>query len=292
METMICFFLKKTVRLKAMILNEFLYKRLLARLPKNRMSHYLGVLAHFKGSDSFNRKIIKKFASHYRIDLNEIEKPIEEYKSLGDFFSRRLKPGARPVKGPLIHPCDGTLIESGKIYDQVLIQAKGKSYKLSELTPDNPWMENFRKGSFFTYYLAPHNYHRVHSPVDCKVKWSVLIPGELWPVNSWSVKNIKNLYCINERVVTGLEYDRGQMILVLVGATNVGSISLDFDPDIKTNSQRKRQRIFRHYPETRNLKVGDNFGAFRLGSTVIMLFDNHWDFSYKQRQEVKIGEKF
>ena len=153
-------------------------------------------------------------------------------------------------------------------------------------------MENFKEGSFFTYYLAPHNYHRVHSPISCEARWSLLIPGELWPVNSWSVKNLKNLYSINERVVTGLECDRGQIILAMVGATNVGSISLDFDPNIKTNSLKKKERVFRQYPEGRSLKVGDDFGAFHLGSTVILLFDKHWNFSYRRRQKVKMGEKF
>ena len=275
-----------------MILNDFLYKQLLLQLPKKWMSHYLGVLTHSKIPPAINRKIIKSFANHYRIDLSEIEKPIEEYQSLGDFFSRRLKPNARPFMSSLIHPCDGTLIESGKIYNHVLIQAKGKSYKLSEFIPDNPWMENFVEGSFFTYYLAPHNYHRVHCPINCKIKWSVLVPGDLWPVNSWGVRNFKNLYSKNERVITGLESDRGQIILALIGATNVGSISLAFNPDIKTNSLKKKERAFYRYSEKKHLKVGDDFGAFHLGSTVIMLFDKHWNFSYKQRQEVKMGEKF
>ncbi len=275
-----------------MVPGDFLYQKLLHQLPKKWMSHYLGALAHFNGPSSVNRKIIKSFASHYGVDLSELEKPIDEYKSLGDFFSRRLKPGVRPIKGSLIHPCDGTIIESGRIYDQILIQAKGKSYKLSEFIPDNPWVENFREGSFFTYYLAPHNYHRVHSPTNCEVRWSLLIPGELWPVNSWSVKNLKNLYVTNERVITGLECDQGQVILAMVGATNVGSISLAFDPNIKTNSPGKKERIFRQYSEGRILKVGEDFGAFHLGSTMILLFDKHWDFSYRKRQKVKLGEIF
>ena len=275
-----------------MDMNRFFYQQLLPKLPKKWMSHYFGILAHIKAPHSINQKIIRSFVRYYHVDLSELEKPIENYKSLGDFFSRRLKAGARPIQSSLIHPCDGTLIESGKIYDQVLIQAKGKSYKLYDFIPDNPWMENFKEGSFFTYYLAPHNYHRVHSPLGCKVRWSVVIPGELWPVNSWSVKNLKNLYAINERVVTGLESDQGRVILAMVGATNVGSISLAFDPGIETNFPKKKEKVFRQYPEARILNVGDDFGVFHLGSTVILLFDKCWDFSYKREQKVKMGENF
>ena len=272
-----------------MAFHSFLHEQMLPKLPKKWISHWVGLMAHLNGPSWVNQKLIKAFASYYGIDLDEAEKPIEQYRSLGEFFSRRLKPGARPVESPLIHPCDGVLVESGKIHDQILIQAKEKSYSLSELTPKNPWMENFNGGFFFTYYLAPHNYHRVHSPVRCKVKWSTHIPGDLWPVNGWSIKNVDGLYTVNERVVTGLECDQGQVILIMVGATNVGSISVGFDSGIKTNME-KGEVVHRTYKEGKNFESGQEFGIFHLGSTVIVLFDQSWSFSYKESQKVKMGE--
>ena len=220
-------------------------------------------MAHLNGPSWVHQKLIKAFASYYRIDLDEAEKPIGQYRSLGEFFSRRLKSGARPLQGSLVHPCDGVLVESGRIHDQILIQAKGKSYRLSQLTPKNPWMENFNGGSFFTYYLAPHNYHRVHSPVQCKVKWSTHIPGDLWPVNGWSIKNVDGLYTVNERVVTGLECDQGQVVLIMVGATNVGSISVGFDPGIRTNME-EREIIQRTYKKEKSLNLEKSLGFFIL----------------------------
>lgn len=272
-------------------MNNFLYDQVIPQLPKKWMSHFVGKLAHLSLPSQLNQPLIKAFAQHYNIDLSEIEKPIEDYQTLGEFFSRRLKPGARPIFGEVIHPCDGVLIESGKIHEELLIQAKGKSYSLSEFLPDNPWAQDFKEGSFFTYYLAPHNYHRVHSPVSGEVRWTTVVPGELWPVNSWSVKNVKDLYAINERVITGLETEKGKVILVMVGATNVGSMSFSFDPNIKTNNPRKKEVVHRQYDSGRFLKVGDEFGAFHLGSTVVAIYEKSWDLSHIERTAVLMGQK-
>jgi len=274
-----------------MTINNLLYDQIMPQLPKKWMSHYVGMMAHLKMPAKLNRPLVKIFAKHYKIDLDEIEKPIEDYKSVGEFFSRRLKKEARPVLGEVVHPCDGVLIESGKIHKELLIQAKGKSYSLNEFLPENPWAEDFKEGSFFTYYLAPHNYHRVHSPVTGEVKWSTLVPGELWPVNSWSVKNVESLYAVNERVVTGIKTERGKMILVMVGATNVGSMSFTFDPNIKTNSPRKKEVVQRTYEEGRAINTGEEFGTFHLGSTVVAIYDKNWDLSHKERTAVLVGQK-
>lgn len=275
----------------AKTLNNFLYDRVMPQLPKKWMSHFVGKAAHLKMPQPLNQPLIQAFAKHYEINLEEIEKPLDDYATLGEFFSRKLKPEARPIQGDLIHPADSQLIESGKIHDDLLIQAKGKSYKLEEFLPDNPWAEDFKEGSFFTYYLAPHNYHRVHSPVTGEVKWSVLVPGELWPVNSWSVKNVDGLYAINERVIAGIETEHGKMILVMVGATNVGSMSVTFDPNIKTNDPRKKETVFRKYDTGRPLEVGEEFGTFHLGSTVVAIYDKNFDLCHQARAAVQVGQK-
>jgi phosphatidylserine decarboxylase len=275
----------------AEIVNHFLYDQVMPQLPKKWLSHFVGKAAHWRLPRALNQKLIRQFATHFQIDLDEIEKPLEDYRTLGEFFSRRLKPGVRPILGDVVHPCDSLLIASGRIHQELLIQAKGKSYKLHEFLPDNPWAEAFKEGSFFTYYLAPHNYHRVHAPVTGRVCWTTVVPGELWPVNAWSVKNVQDLYAINERVITGLETDRGRMILVMVGATNVGSMSLSFDPNITTNNPRKTARVHREYDQGRPLQVGDEFGVFHLGSTVVALYDSQWSLPAFDRQAVRMGQK-
>ena len=249
-----------------MTISNWLYAHVMPQLPKKWVSHYLGALAHCKTPSLVNQKIIHAFAQFYQIDLQEIEKPLENYRSLGEFFARRLKGGSRPILGEPIHPCDGLLIESGRIHQDVLIQAKGQNYSLQDFIPDNPWAQDFSAGSFFTYYLAPHNYHRVHSPVAGQVKWSTLVPGELWPVNRWSVQNVPDLYAINERVITGIETAKGRVLVVMVGATNVGSISMSFDPNIKTNCLNKNERVHRSYEEGRPLEVGGSGYRRRLYS--------------------------
>lgn len=275
-----------------MAFTHLFYDQVLPQLPKRWLSHYLGAAAHMNVPGKVNRRVVKAFADFYKINLNEMEKPLEEYHSLGEFFSRKLKVGARPIYGEVIHPCDSTLINSGKINGEILIQAKGKTFTLDNFIPENPWSEDFNEGSFFTYYLAPHNYHRVHAPVTGEVQWSTIVPGELWPVNSWSVKNIDGLYVINERVACGIQTPHGKVIVVMVGATNVGSISMSFDPNIKTNRPKKRELVHRLYPEGRPLKVGDELGAFHLGSTVIVLYDSSWRFNHRSVQEVQMGQKF
>lgn len=276
----------------AITVNNFLYDQIMPQLPKKWMSHMVGRAAHCNIPSPLSRKLVARFAKMYQIDLDEIEKPIEDYKTLGEFFSRKLKSGARPITGDLIHPCDGKLIESGKIHEKNLIQAKGKAYSVTEFLPENPWQSDFNNGSFFTYYLAPHNYHRVHSPVSGQVQWTTVVPGELWPVNSWSVKNVDGLYAINERVITGIETPQGKVILVMVGATNVGSISLSFDLNVKTNNPQKSEIVFRSYKEGRGLKVGQEFGTFHLGSTVVVLFDEKWKLpTHLGRKAVLMGQR-
>ena len=275
-----------------MTLNNLFYNHVLGPLPKKWMSHYMGVLAQWQTPPQINKKLIERFARHYKINLDEIEKPLHQYSSLSEFFARRLKKGARIIEGDVVHPCDGLLIESGKMHNNKLIQAKGKSYTLKDFIPNNPWTDDFAEGSFFTYYLAPHNYHRVHSPVSGAVDWSSLVPGELWPVNSWSVKNIEGLYAVNERVATGLITPQGKVILVMVGATNVGSMSFTFDPNIHTNIPGKKEAVFRQYSDQRHLQVGEEFGVFNLGSTVALLFVKSWGFQHLSRREVLMGQRF
>ncbi len=268
------------------------YDQFMSQLPKKWLSHYLGRLSHLQAPSRLNQNIIKAFANYYKIDLDEAEKSVDQYNSLGEFFSRRLKEGVRPIEGDLIHPCDSALVSSGLIHEETLIQAKGKTFKLSEFIPENPWYKEFKAGSFFTYYLAPHNYHRVHSPFKAEVHWSTVVPGELWPVNSWSVKTIDRLYAVNERVAVGLSSPKGKAILVMVGATNVGSMSMSFDPNIRTNQLQKKEVVHRTYSEPRNLGVGDELGTFHLGSTVVLLFEQSWGFSHRPNKEVLMGERF
>jgi phosphatidylserine decarboxylase len=136
-------------------------------LPKNHLSFLMGKLAHLDLPQFIWTPVIKLFSNFYKINLDEAEKPVSEYTSLGDFFIRRLKAGARPVGLEwALHPADSVITQLHRIQDGNLIQAKNKYYKVNDFLHDSEGMNKYNNGFFVTYYLCPTDYHRVHSPVD------------------------------------------------------------------------------------------------------------------------------
>lgn len=245
-------------------------------VPKNDLSHWVGRVVHHRFPGLLGPAAVKAFAKHYNINMSEAEFPISQYATIGDLFTRRLKEGARPIdpKARVVHPADAQITEAGRIEKLTLIQAKGKDYRVDELLRSPHFAEIFEGGAFFTYYLCPTDYHRVHSSVDAKIIWSCHVPGELWPVNSWSVNAIPNLFSSNERVVIMLETEKGRVALVMVAATNVGNMVMSFDPAIQTGSRRgERKMSERKYEPTLPINKGDELGLFKMGSTVIALYE-------------------
>jgi phosphatidylserine decarboxylase len=262
------------------------------QLPKKYMSHVVGSFAYRSMPAPLSKLSIQAFAQLFSIDSAEAELPMEEYKSVGEFFSRRLRKGARPIEGERVHPCDSRITQSGKIVDGVIIQAKGIKYTLEEFLPQTPWVENLEGGVFTTYYLAPKDYHRVHSPIKGKIQWVKYFPGELWPVNHWSLRNIPGVLAINERVAIGIETAQGKVVLVMVGATNVGSMSFAFDKSIVTNQYPfKNRRLLIEYPSALSINTGEELGAFNLGSTVVLLTENKVAWPASEAGRVKMGQK-
>ncbi len=277
-------------------MNELLMKILMPVVPKGDLSHWVGKFAQRKWPEPLNHIIIRKFAKAYNIDLDEAEKEIEDYDSLGNFFTRRLRPGIRPIGKGILHPADAVIRTAGKIDSQKLLQAKGKQYSCAELLRNSHLAAEFEGGTFITYYLCPTDYHRVHSSVDGNIFWSCHVPGKFWPVNDWSVNNIPNLFAENERVVTVIDsIDHGRVALVMVAATNVGNIEMFYDENICTNRRTAEQRVHEHtYDPPKPVKKGDEIGMFKMGSTVIALYgpgqiEDHGSFLVGQRTKVNAG---
>ncbi|MBC7419759.1 MAG: phosphatidylserine decarboxylase [Bdellovibrio sp.] len=243
-------------------------------LPKNHLSYFAGKLVHLKFPPFLSwlkNLIIENFAQAYKIDLNEVEFPIEKYDSLGEFFIRRLKPGLRPLGQTwALNPADAVITQAAVMTDGKLIQAKGKTYSLQNFTQDPEATKKWMDGIFLTYYLCPTDYHRVHSPVTGYIKKITHIPGALWPVNAWSTENIHELFSINERILVEIETDRGPVGVMFVGATNVGQIILTFDTSIVGNQLLSSLKFEKIYDLP--VQKGDELGAFRMGSTVVMLY--------------------
>jgi phosphatidylserine decarboxylase len=244
-------------------------------LPKNDLSHFVGRLVHRRLPEPLGKFSVKTFAKYYNINLDEAEFPLGHYETIGELFTRKLKPGARPISdSAIVHPADAFISQAGVIDNLTLVQAKGKTYTVPELIRSAHHAPRFEGGSYLTYYLCPTDYHRVHSPVDGEIVWSCHVPGAMWPVNEWSVGAIENLFTLNERVVVMIQTERGLVALVMVAATNVGNMTMSFDPEIATRRRiGERQARERAYTPPIPVRRGDEIGIFHMGSTVIMLFE-------------------
>ena len=244
-------------------------------LPKNVWSRAVGALAHARLPRVVARPSVRWFATLYGINVNEAEFPISEYRTIGDFFTRRLKTGARSIDrrpGIAISPADGHILNSGRLENGRLIQAKGRHFSIVDLLRDRAMADKYTNGSWVTVYLSPRDYHRVHHPVEGVLTQADYVPGYLWPVNRAAVENIDELFCVNERVVTYVESPIGSVATIMVGATSVGHISLAYDPNLHTNRGLKGGA--RYYNDDLRVARADELGTFHLGSTAIVLFSN------------------
>lgn len=219
------------------------------------------------------RALIRAWIRAYGVDMSEAGAPIEAYPTFNAFFTRRLKPGARPVDQDattVASPTDSLVYSMGPVPETGLLeQIKGRTYALDALLGSAEDAIRFAGGVHATLYLSPSMYHRVHSPVDGLIRSWRYLPGRLYPVNSLAVRHVEELFAVNERVVVRIDTERfGAVAVVFVGATNVGRISLAFD-GLVTNAGRPGLHVAP--PEPIPIHRGDELGAFNLGSTVVLL---------------------
>lgn len=252
---------------------------LLRFVPKNHLSWCVGKLARCKLPYGLSQELINWFAKRYSVHVDEAEFPLAGYSTLAEFFTRRLKPGIRSIGLGVISPVDGTVVEHGVLEGSRIMQAKGKFYQVGELLGDNTLAKQFVDGYFITIYLAPGDYHRIHSPVTGKIVRAVYVEGNLWPVNGKSVQQITNLFSINERITSVIESEFGTVAVVKVGATNVGEISVCYDTLVANQRprliQKPRRSESRTYYDGISIQRGDELGIFQMGSTVILLFEKN-----------------
>jgi phosphatidylserine decarboxylase len=235
----------------------------------------------------------RAFARATGANLGEAELDLRSYVNFGDLFARRLRPGARPIddnESAVIAPCDGTLAAHGIAANGELIQAKGLNYRLEDLVVDPEMARRLVDGPYATIYLSPRDYHRVHAPVDARLVAYDYVPGELWPVNPRVAARREGLFVKNERVVIWLDAPRlGTVAVVMVGAAGVGNIRLVHASD---------SVHWRHAGERRRIELdatvarGDELGAFRLGSTVVLLFEpGSVELAGTIGQTMRLGER-
>lgn len=273
--------------------------RLMALVPKNLLSAVVGRLAHVRLPTCLGQPLLRLFVRAYRIDPSTAELPLKSYRSIGEFFTRRLAPGLRPIGPGIVSPVDGRVRGFGAITGGQIEQIKGKTYSVSELladerfTPlgDAPLAPRYTEGTFLNCYLAPPDYHHIHSPVRGRIVSVRAVPGALWPVNDRSIRAIDRLFAINERIIVSIESDRGLVTVVMVGATNVGRIGLAFDTIRSNHLPPRQQRAV--YATPIPVTAGERLGTFHLGSSVVVLFEPGAivpaDFALSVGQAVRYG---
>ena len=245
-------------------------------LPKQALTHFAGWVAS-RERGWVTTEIIRRFVAKYRVNMDEaLDSDISVYRTFNEFFTRALKPGARPVaQAALICPVDGAISQFGPIAGDQLFQAKGHHYSTTALVGgDAALAAHYQDGSFATIYLSPRDYHRIHMPCDGRLTRMIYVPGDLYSVNPVTARGVPGLFARNERVVCVFESARGPFVLVLVGATIVGSMATVWHGVVNP----PRGKVVREwrYPASGQpevaLKQGEEMGRFLLGSTVVMLF--------------------
>jgi len=242
-------------------------------LPKKSLSRAVGSATRLGGLEGAHQAAIRIFAEQYGVAVDEAELPLEAYPTFGDFFTRKLKPGLRPIfegDDVPVSPVDAAVSHAGIAQQGRLIQAKGRDYSLASLLGDPEEGRRFSGGAYVTLYLSPRDYHRFHAPLPGKVLGWRYVPGHLWPVNRPSVRGVPELFAVNERVIIALDMPVGRVAMVAVGATCVGRIRLSFD-DLVTNTGRPPSRV--RYDLPRPVRKGEELGMFEMGSTIILVFE-------------------
>jgi phosphatidylserine decarboxylase len=242
-------------------------------LPKQLLTILAGKLASAQAG-GLTTSVIRWFVGRYGVNMAEAANPdIASYASFNEFFTRPLKPGARPLADTdYICPVDGAISQFGHIDRDQIFQAKGHSYSIQALVGgDRDLAVQFVEGEFATLYLSPRDYHRIHMPCEGRLTRMIHVPGDLFSVNPTTARGVPGLFARNERVVCVFEGPHGPFVLVLVGATIVGSMATVWHGQV--NPPRPGTVREWDYPAGDiRLARGAEMGRFLLGSTVVMLF--------------------
>lgn len=262
-------------------------------LPQHLLSRLAGGLAESR-TPWIKNFLIFVFMKRYNVDMSiaAIEDPYA-YPTFNSFFIRALKKDARPIdqeQHALVVPADGTIAQIGYVNKTSLLQAKNFNFNLSTLLADDASLTtDFTDGAFATFYLAPHNYHRVHMPLTGKLKKTIYVPGKLFSVNQVTAACIPNLYSRNERLICLFETEAGPLVIIFVGAMIVGSIQTIW----MNKPVRNKQIIVENFENNIEVAKGAELGYFKMGSTVILLCQKHkvvWSASLTPNSTVQFGQ--
>jgi len=246
----------------------------------------------------FKDALIRAAVQWYEIDVSEAaEQDLSRYPSFNAFFTRSLRPEARPwpdVTSQIGCPADGNVSQLGDIRGDSIFQAKGRDYSLTELLGGNAcWAARFAGGRFATIYLSPRDYHRVHLPFAGTLRRMIHVPGRLFSVNPATTRKVPRLFARNERVVCLFDTSVGPMAVILVGAIFVASIDTIWAGPVTPRHRQPTVFDYSARSETFALARGSEIGRFNMGSTVIVLFPRgamDWSSDLSAGCPVRVGQ--
>lgn len=276
-------------------MSDSLFIALQRMAPQHALSRLAGLVASSQNT-LIKNTFIRWFVDKYDIDMSQaLEENPEAYACFNDFFTRALKPDARPIDSnkTLVSPADGAISQLGAIKNGRIFQAKGQDYSLLELVGgEKKDAEPYQDGDFATIYLSPRDYHRVHMPLAGKLTHMTHVPGDLFSVNTVTAQNVPRLFSRNERAVCHFETENGPMAVVLVGAMIVASIQTPWEGLVAP--VKKRVKHFNYINNNAiELGKGDEMGRFLLGSTAIVLTPKdsvQWHSHLGENSIVRMGE--
>jgi len=239
--------------------------------------------------------LIRQISRRYGMNMAEAEQSdLASYPSFNAFFTRALKPDARPLaEGMMISPADGRVSQIGEIVGESLVQAKGHEFELlTLLAGDKQKTALFRDGLFATIYLSPRDYHRVHMPVAGTLQSMTFVPGDLFSVSEATTQLVSGLFARNERVICHFETAVGPMAVIMVGAIFVGSMETVWHGEVRGQRGQPTKWVY-HGDERRQFQAGEEMGRFNMGSTVIVLLPEGaatWEAGIGPGDEVTLGQ--
>lgn len=281
-------------------LGERLFVALQHLIPQRWLSERMYGLARVRWRP-LKALLIRVFARLYRIDMGlALEPDLSAYPHFNAFFTRALKPDARPLDSHprAVHcPVDGAISQIGPISGGRIIQAKGHSYSVQALLGLEPDEQHpFDGGQFATIYLSPNDYHRIHMPLSGDLTQMIHVPGRLFSVNATTARLVPGLFARNERVVCRFDTEAGGMGLVLVGAIFVGGMETVWAGEITPPHSGEDIQRWDYSDDCQHIRLegGDEMGRFNLGSTVVLLFPPNrvqWEPGLAPGQKVRLGQR-
>ena len=263
-------------------------------IPKQALTALAGWVAGRQWG-STTTALIDRFVQRYHVNMSEAANPdTASYKSFNEFFTRPLRADARPLaQADFVSPVDGAISQCGPIEGDQVFQAKGHGYSTRALVGgDAALAAQFQDGTFATLYLSPRDYHRIHMPCAGRLTRMIHVPGDLFSVNPTTARGVPGLFARNERVVCVFEGEHGPFVMVLVGATIVGSMATVWHGVV--NPPRPGQlREWTYEMGNIALTQGEEMGRFLLGSTVVLLYPRgvmQFNADWTPTRPIRMGE--